>query len=466
MQQPIHLQSVLRFASFTFLLAWLAQVITHRYLLADGVNFLLEILSSQGFHQWDVPRHYHHLLTQWPVVAAIWLGVNKLALLSYLYGASLFAVPLLTIWGCIWVTPQSQRIYVVLPMIAMAHSSLHGYLFIISESHLAAGLYWFLLFFLLFAVPNRPSVLQMLVVAGLSVAMLRIYEFFLLLGPLLSACAAWQLYAANKGIPLAKPGSRPLNWLLALIMLCGMDSAAIAFQYMFFSDRSVAQAGLGHIVGDLLQDPTCWISGALLLWFVSTWLWPKTSLQPIWLLLAAATGCLLSLLTYLGPPWLPTPELHYSGRLFNLLIPLALTGALWRSQHQETQLLGKTHWLVPLLVLLVWNASWQVVLSGRWQRYTNALQVTLAERTGLVPVDSISLPDNHFGFSWAMPGMSIVYSALAQQPVRTLLVPPPGPFAPFAPQDPNTWPNLTPYGVVYDIPAILGQAGSPRVISQ
>ena len=100
-------------------------------------------------------------------------AIKSLITLSVLYGLGMVGTPLLSLAA------------------TFAYLSLHTTMFVISQSSVAASLMYFLLCYLLLALPEQPSPAQSMATMAVAVAMVRVYEFYVIFGPLLIGLALW-----------------------------------------------------------------------------------------------------------------------------------------------------------------------------------------------------------------------------------------------------------------------------------
>lgn len=434
----------------SLIFAFFLQVITQRYLLADGVGFFLQILAPKWFTTWDYPRQFAHYLTQWPVVMAIRVfDVHDMPTLSSLYGASLYAVPLVTLGLCAWLLPRGAAFHLLFPAFAFAYFSINSSLFVITESHLAVGCFWVVFFYLMFTVPSRPSLAQTLVATLTAFASIRVYEFYFFFGPFLTALALWR---SRQDGTRDQPSVR---WGLYAIAFFGLVGAGIGFYFMIFSERSLDKVGLGSIFAQLACDPTAVLSSTLLVLFVlSTFLAPGQGARlasrgaMAW---AVVCGIALGMMP-LSDRFLPV-ELHYGARVLNLLVPFGLAMATFIHLRLNTaaQSAGgpRPAWATLLVLMLAWNASWQVAVSGRWTAYLDRFEQVMEGAEGVVSVQDTPLKGDRFIYPWTLPSLSIVLFGFGTGDVHAMLTSPAATWEPFHAEIRSELPDLRAYGINY-----------------
>lgn len=430
-------------------LTFLLEVFTRRCLCADGVFFFQNILEWQWFMIGDYARQFSHYLTQWPVVLAIRaFNVQDMGVLSIVYGASLYAVPLVTLALCGWLVPRSAAFYLLFPTFAFVYFAINSSLYVISESHVAVGCFWVVLFYLLFTVPNRPSRLQTLVATLTAFASVRTYEFYFFLGPLLSALALWR---SRQEVARSQ---RDVRLSLYGIALMGLVSAGVGFFYLFFNpNRSIFTVDQGAIKA-LAFDPTAFLSSMLLGLFVLSTFWKPGSGR--WLASRGAMASAVLIGAALG--LLPLSErflwsgLHQGARALNLIVPFGLAIVMvmhLRLRPAVASASGsRPAWATLLVCMLAWNATWQVVVSRRWVDHLDQFARVLSHGEGLVNVQDTPLEGSHFVWGWTLPSMSIILSGFGTGDVHSI-VHAPREWHPFHPDMESEQPKLGHYGITY-----------------
>src|SRR5690348_8721248 len=163
-------------------------VLSQRYLVQDGSYFFLIILRGHGYGMWDHARDYANLLTQFPAVALIRdAGCRDVKWIGLAFGAALFFLPIAGLLLAWWAARQAPRHYLLYPLLSYAILFQDAGLFIISESHVAAALFWPMLYLLLLS--ERLTIVRSAVLIGLAIAAIRSFEIYLFLSWLLLFCA-------------------------------------------------------------------------------------------------------------------------------------------------------------------------------------------------------------------------------------------------------------------------------------
>jgi hypothetical protein len=424
--------------------AFVFQVATDRFLFADGANFFLGMLQKRGFSSWDPSRQWAQDLTQAAPVALMKLSVRDVALLATAYGASLFATPLWALGGCVWFTPRAERVHLLPVAGALAFLALDSSLYVISESNVAAGCFFVLSAFLLFADRHGDRPARLLVAAGLALLDTRIYESNVVLGPVLAALAVMQL---------RRRPPRALAVTLVWIGLCALASAGLAIYWMYEGARTAGSLVNHETLAQLLHSATAVGSAALFGLFLAATLFPARTRGALALGLAgAALGLGLGLLPALDVHRADV-DLAMTARAFNVLVPPVVAAAILLRRRLRAAAPPSRWALAPLLALLCWNGAWQASVSLRWLEHTGQLLDAVdASPRPQIPLRQTAAARSPFSppqFAWALPSLSIALQAIRGDTVRALVISDfKPPFIPFDPYRVDAWPRLGEYGVL------------------
>ncbi len=428
----------------------LLQIATWRCMQADGAPFFLNVVSHQGYETWDYPRQFAHYLTQGPLVLALRLGLRRLDLLAGFYGLGLYGSSVLCFAGCAWLVAKHKRAYLLALGLCLACLSVTTSSFVISESSVASALFFLLFTLLTLRLPYAcVSPLQWLAAALGATLSLRAYEFFLFFGPLLSFLSGRALRRQGREVTLL--GRITLRW----IAVCGLWSAKIACEAMFFSPRSLRAAHVGDIFSRLLAAPgliTLIVATLLILALAGLGrLWAPRQNLAAWTLAAALLGAALGLMSEVGSM---TGKLAYDARILHAALPLSFALLVFVT-HRGPRLPSPRSWLMPVALLLCYNLTWQAAAGMQWGRYLQRLDDTLVERRGFVRLQDTQLQQDPFIWSWCMPQLSIVAAAVLrpQQPIDAIMLPRGGDaYQAFDPEDVDAYPTLSAFNVRLRLP--------------
>ncbi|MBV8096772.1 MAG: hypothetical protein JO110_26715 [Acetobacteraceae bacterium] len=187
-------------------------VLFHAGLYIDGSNYLVHLLASRNYFHASPYRINATYLTQFPVILALHSGVRSLPVLTMLYGASLFAVPVVCLGGAIWICRRDALAFAAGIMVIVTYFFTTNFL-IIGEFHVQYSTFWLsavLIFYL-----GARSILQIVLVLLLAALSVRSYEISLLTGPALAAGCVWRTRNQDR------ISGRLLLWMAAALFLLG-----------------------------------------------------------------------------------------------------------------------------------------------------------------------------------------------------------------------------------------------------
>jgi len=456
-------------SAVAFVVTGVAYVLVDRCLFADGTGFLTsQLLDRQVFN----PVKYRYV-SNWTQQAPMTVAMNvfqcwNLRRLTTLWGASLYALPMIGL-GLSWFAVRNWNpLYFVFPLLSHAILFLNTGFCLFHESWTMTAMYWVVLLMILSpAGMNFPRMVLLLSFALLGT---RTYESYMFLAiPLLAAVAIrWRRTRGD--------GNR---WEPATL---GMLVPVISYGIVAAVREVVAPFDPGNrqsfreAVWNHLESTPVRFSLWLLLAVSVVLLFPRRRRVQF----AAAVPCILYGAFVFLIPWLfpgrIDPMGQYVARVQTVYVPFVLgAAALWvaagprrlvdRSQGAPTLLAGLT------LLGVVVSAGFQLGCSWRWDHYLQVFRDDLRVRRGQIPFAESAVgrepaagePDlRPYTWSWTMPQLSIFLSSLDGHPVRAVVrTQIAGGWELFHPDQQTDYPDLTKYGVVYDFPALLPSTAVP-----
>jgi hypothetical protein len=106
-------------------------VLGHAYLYADGAFYLYQLLLTSAPLDIDFGRHFAHLATQWPAVAAVRAGVTNIETLSLLLGVGLYGPQVASLVACVWIARHRPEL-ALFPIVSAAAGTANSSFFIVS----------------------------------------------------------------------------------------------------------------------------------------------------------------------------------------------------------------------------------------------------------------------------------------------------------------------------------------------
>ena len=225
---PLSLFCLAAAAAGLYLLHLCAAVLAERALYTDGSHFFLGLLRRDlVWPVTDDPKHirlFVNYINQFPVVAAIKLGLQDLRTLKLLFGAALFFTPLAIYIGCFAMCHRAKDYRILFFLIAAVLTcAMPSEFFIVNQSFTTMALCWLLLCYVL--LDFRLRALDYVVLAFVLVVLFRAHEGMVLWGAVLFCAAAARLFRLRR-----RPFLR--NRLhIGLVGLAGLLQAAFVLHW-------------------------------------------------------------------------------------------------------------------------------------------------------------------------------------------------------------------------------------------
>jgi hypothetical protein len=424
-------------------LGMVACALVHRHLYGDGVYFLIIILKTRDFTAFDPCRRFSHFILEAPLwVAVNWLHIANFRILSWIYGMTLFLNPLAGLWGCWLILKKRNKALMILPALCWACLSLCTSFFIISESWLGAGLFW-PIYFLLLCHKHKFSKIESLFLVAMCFAFIETYEGYFLSAILLALLAlrriSWRLKRREYDIAS-----------IAALLCLGAAICMGIYWSLFPRDPGNRSSSLTGLLIFFAYTGSYIVIFALA-WFIRlNAVKPKTVIGGgILFLLAAFAWALM--------PWISVSSIeanrHANIHLINNLMPLGL--ALLPLVAAKIRFIRPSFSRVRRIVFAGFIVSitiWHFGSCVAWSKYTGNFCKVLNSRRGCLKFEDTDLSRSGFAWSWTMPCMSIALSAIEKNPIKSIVLNPSGcSWEPFNPQKLGEYPELSAYGVKYEI---------------
>ena len=178
-----------------------------RPLYADGAFYLFALLNDPSVTAWAWTRDGANVITQVPVILAMRAGVSDIAWLARIYGAALYAPPLLAYAATTWLSRRDPHLFVGNAVFVVA-CFLPISIFIIGEFQILYALFWCAFVLLITGNADRPP--GSAIVLALAFGMADTYAISVLLCPLAMLAALWRINVTD---------SRPARRILILAMV-------------------------------------------------------------------------------------------------------------------------------------------------------------------------------------------------------------------------------------------------------
>jgi hypothetical protein len=424
-------------------LGMLVCVLVHRHLYADGSYYLIKVLEKRDFAIFEPTRRFAQYIMEGPLWAAInWLHITNFRILSWVYGATLFLHPIVSLWGCWHILKKRNRALMILPALSWACLTLCTSFFIISESWVGVSLFWPIYFLLLY---NRHKLRKMegLFLVAMCAASIRVYEGFFISASLLAFLAYRRVHRSFKHREIE------ITTILALVCL-GFAIVYDLYWSIYPRDPGNQISLLKGIFVIFRCAPAYSIAFAVAIF--TRWNHRKSR---------AVIYCiaifLLAAFAWASVPWISVlninPNRHADIRFINNLLPAGL--GMLPFAATKIRFLRPTFGRFRRIAFAGFAFAvlmWQFASCVAWQKYIKDFSATLSSNRGCLELKDTCLSCCGFDWPWTMPCMSIVLSAIEGKPLETIVLNKPDcGWEPFNPRTPSEYPDLSGYGVRYEI---------------
>lgn len=444
-------------------------VLSQRYLFADGVFFHWRLMEFRSVFQWFPARRFSHLLTQWPTIAVMqWFDCHDMRLLSTIYGATQFLVPVAGLLAVAWAGRAAPSHFLLMPLLSASILTMTTSFVVFHESWVTIALFWLILHLLLFSV--RMTWLRGIVLIAASTLVTRTYESFLFLSLPLFVAAALRARSAWRRRERWDAACCSASAVLAVV------GAAISLREFLHPFDPQNRENFLIAVGQHLKYPPVWLTLGILLAFMLLTLGPSRlaggRAATIFLTFLGICSLLQGLVPFIVPCQIE-PELQYVSRPQFLYVPFAL-GVLsiglarWPDQFAppSKEKRRKLEALAALMTVSAFLFQWGATME--WNRFRKAVLAEVEPARGVLAYeDSILNAENvaresspalspckqRFQWSWTTPVFTAYSSALEHGRVRTVIANRAGlSWEPFDPHlmEPYAW--MRNYGIVVEIP--------------
>jgi hypothetical protein len=422
-------------------------------LWADGSWIFIRVAATRGYYFWvgDWERYlfrsrfFSILANQTPLVVATHLPIHSLHALSLIFGITLYAHGLISLYICY--RYAERRWYLLFPLLSFFAGTMNVEAFPIHDSHITVSLYWPILFILLFR--RKLAGWTLVFLLGLSVPIVLSYESMLFFGVILAGVCFWRLkvFAEQKGLMVG---------LIAWYLL-GAGLALASFIWPF---DPVNKSGFIRGLIFLLHVNHLPAIISFLILFCCTLL---LTIRPVILQNAiAAIGmagvCYLFFDILIGKS--PSSlEVEVPARVLNLIMPCTATALLVAVLVRWIKPTRSAMGLVALLIgaLGLAQVFWNLEAIVRWQGMLATLRYELLLHQGPVPFEKSILASKQVGplylrelhGHWPLLALSLYASGPGE--IRTMIMPEPDNYHPLDPFSVATWPDLSRYRVKYDL---------------
>lgn len=378
-----------------------------RGIYADGAYFAVRIATEQGYYLHPA-RRLSQILTQSPVLAAMWLGVTTPHGIALAFSLATNLIPGAIILLCWPALAADQRRYFVLPAFAYFAGILGAQFASVTEGLAATACFWLQLCLVTF---SRMTPVRTVLVLALAAGSIDMHEEMAFLGPVLSlACF---LRGAREPAPALA------GLLLAAAMLDLAGSGVAVWLIVHPVDAAERDWFFGTLLaGEWLYSRragwnTPWILaiGAAAAIGMSLVL-PRWRHAAAWLF--GGTALLIAAASFVASD-LVAPETQFAARHNGgfISLPLGLAMLALRAR-PPIRAEGSAGAIVALLGLSV--SLWHVAATLQWSAFLSRYGQMLQSTTGVIPYAWIAnrqgSPAQRLAarmiWNWTNPDMSLV----------------------------------------------------------
>lgn len=439
-------------------------VFSYRHLYGDAAWYLVRMLSEGRVTQFylDFSREFYYSrflsywLTQLPTVAALQLGITNVAVLSFIYGATLFSWKLFSLAVCYWLLPKRDKAFVVFPLLGVVSGTINSEIYLVSEVHISAAFIWPLLIAVIWLPTPLTRARAICIAVAIAITSF-LYESvaLLLLAPL--AVLLWRLRRHDLG----RGGLANAHILIATLATgIVMNWAAILFP-RDPANKSAFGKGISLLLHDALRGIGHLHAG------------PAVSIAFFFIATAVMlmAGRIRKTAAGLGAGCLATfPSLHFlkyhdslvfsnsiTDRGIGVVVQCGLVALLILAyrHRQFRSRVASAEVAILLGGLVLGQLSWHALATKSWIEATAAVRQVLATRAGPQFCPSISdeysksltVGLDRILCNWWITPLSIVLAPAGQ--VKSIMLSPDS-FRPFDPLAVKSLPSMRFVPVNYD----------------
>lgn len=164
-------------------------------LYADAAYYLFAIVNSGGFELVEPTSMTVQFMQQFPVVAALALGVDNLSTLMVMSGAANLFLPLVFTVSCYWILPEDSKPFILFPVLHYLAGSLASWFPTVTDAPLASAYFWVLFYLIIFRLNTIKAALLFALAA---IPGLYLHEAMSFLSVFLIFAALWKFRKTDR----------------------------------------------------------------------------------------------------------------------------------------------------------------------------------------------------------------------------------------------------------------------------
>lgn len=164
-------------------------------LYADAAYYLFAVVNSGSFELVEPTSMTVQFMQQFPVVAALALGVDNLSALMVISGAANLFLPLVLTVSCYWILPGDSKLFILFPVLHYLAGSLASWFPTITDAPLASAYFWVLFYLIIFRLNTVKAALLFALAA---IPGLYLHEVMSFLSVFLIFAALWKFRKTDR----------------------------------------------------------------------------------------------------------------------------------------------------------------------------------------------------------------------------------------------------------------------------
>ncbi len=351
------------------------------------------------------------MIVQWPVLAAMRLGVQTPHSIALVFSLATNLLPGLITLLCLLLFPTGKRHFFIFPAFIYFAGILGAQFASVTEGLVATSYFWLLLCLIAF---GELTTLRLVLIGVLAVGMLDLHEQMSFLGPVLSVACATRWRGESRLLP---------RIILALTAVCALAAAVIG-AYLVLQPFNVAERDsfIGAFLAlRWLYEPDFGFNLPCILGLLAVPCIFLTVVRPAWGLatnwIFAAVSIPLAIAAF-WLDWLIVPTTHWAARDNGALMSLPLAALLLFARVRKPLAAAITgapaRGIVAMLGLAI--SLWHVAATEQWAVYLGHFSKVLQSNDGIVAWDSvIGLPPSRqaklatkMWWDWTNPDLSLL----------------------------------------------------------
>jgi hypothetical protein len=420
---------------------------TLRGMYAEGAHYAVELAAQRPFMH--PARVTSDVIAQWPVVAAMHLGVETPHGVALVFSFVTNLLPGLIILLCLPAIPTRERHLFIFPCFAYFAGTLSAQFASVAEGLVATSYFWLLLCLVTF---GHFTILRLALVAVLAVGTIHLHEQISFLGPILVVSCAMRWRCEPRLLP---------RIVLAVTALCAFAGTVIAADHVlhpaYVDDRTSFITGFLALLW--LYQPgygcnlPCVLGILAVPCMLLTMVRPAHGLAATWIF--AALSIPLALAAF-WIDWLIAPSTQFAARYNGALMSLPLAALLLFARVNMPMVTAMTRrparGIVVILGLTV--SLWHVAATEQWSAFLSSFSNALQSRDGIIAWETVAPPASRQAklaakmvWNWTNPSLSLV--ALPRSRINSVISNPAHArgWEPYTLSSPATMPAIS--GVTY-----------------